>query len=62
MKEQVEEIILSLQESLEDLDKVENGSYGYKASAVRARKVMLETSKLLKEIRKEIQEAKNSHQ
>tara|TARA_R110002074_G_scaffold377714_3_gene555286 strand:+ start:136 stop:324 length:189 start_codon:yes stop_codon:yes gene_type:complete len=62
MKEHVEKIILSLQESLEDLDKVENGSYGYKSAAVRARKVMLESSKLLKDIRKEVQEAKNSHE
>lgn len=62
MKERVEEIILSLQESLTDLGKVEDGSYGYKAAAVRARKVMLESSKLLKDIRKEVQEAKNSHE
>jgi len=62
MREQVEEVIAKLQESLDDLDKVENGSYGYKAAAVRARKTMLETSKHLKDIRKEVQDAKNSHE
>ena len=62
MKELVEEVIEMLQGSIKDLDKVENGSYGFKAAAVRSRKTMLETSKLLKDLRKEIQEAKNSHE
>jgi hypothetical protein len=62
MREQVQEVIASLEDSLRDLEKVENGSYGYKAAAVRARKIMLESSKLLKDIRKEVQEAKNSHE
>lgn len=44
-----------------DVDKVEAGTYGYKASAPRARKAALIAIKELKELRSEIQEKKNSH-
>jgi len=62
MREQVEKIIAELQETLLDLELVEKGTRGYKAAAVRARRATLEASKELKEIRKQVQEVKNSHQ
>jgi predicted DNA-binding transcriptional regulator len=62
MREQVEKIIAELQEALLDLELVEKGTRGYKAAAVRARRATLEASKELKEIRKQVQEVKNSHQ
>jgi predicted nuclease with TOPRIM domain len=62
MREQVEKIITELQESLIDLELVEKGTRGYKAAAVRARRATLDASKELKEIRKQVQEVKNSHQ
>ena len=61
MREEVIEIIAELQDALADIEKVENGSYGFKAAAVRVRKVLLTSSKQLKDVRKEVQEAKNSH-
>jgi hypothetical protein len=44
-----------------DIDKVEAGTYGYKAAAPRARKAALTAIKELKELRSEIQNKKNSH-
>ena len=52
MKEKVLEIIESLNGILIDLEKVDNHAYGYKAAAVRARKVLHES-------RKEFQAKKN---
>jgi len=60
MREEVIEIIAELQDALADIEKVENGSY-FKAAAVRVRKVLLTSSKQLKDVRKEVQDAKNSH-
>ena len=62
MREQLENIIRDLKEIAEDLDKVEAGSYGYKSAAPRARKALMEASKVLREIRTEIQEVKKSHE
>ena len=62
MREQLENIIRDLKEATEDLDKVEAGSYGYKSAAPRARKALMEASKVLREIRTEIQEVKKSHE
>ena len=45
-----------------DIDKVESGTYGYKAAAQRARKAALTAIKELKELRVEIQNKKNSHE
>tara|TARA_R110001583_G_scaffold83662_5_gene220808 strand:- start:1308 stop:1493 length:186 start_codon:yes stop_codon:yes gene_type:complete len=59
MKEKVLEIIESLNGILIDLEKVDNHAYGYKAAAVRARKVLHESRKEFQEIRKEIQAKKN---
>ena len=59
MKEKVLEIIESLNGILTDLEKVDNHAYGYKAAAVRARKVLHESRKEFQEIRKEIQAKKN---
>ena len=38
MREELENIIRNLKEVMDDLDKVEAGSYGYKSAAPRARK------------------------
>jgi len=62
MRERLELIIEELKASMTDIDKVESGTYGYKAAAPRARKAALTAIKELKELRSEIQEKKNSHQ
>ena len=61
MRERLELIIEELKTAMVDVDKVETGSYGYKAAAPRARKAALTAIKELKELRMEIQEKKNSH-
>jgi hypothetical protein len=62
MREQVEKIIKDLELCLNDISKVEAGAYGYKSAAPRARKVLMEASKQLKEIRAEVQEVKKAHE
>ena len=61
MRERLEIIIEELKTAMADVDKVEAGTYGYKAAAPRARKATLSAIKELKELRSEIQEKKNSH-
>tara|TARA_Y100001973_G_C5155338_1_gene310393 strand:+ start:258 stop:446 length:189 start_codon:yes stop_codon:yes gene_type:complete len=61
MRERLELIIEELRTAMVDVDKVESGTYGYKAAAPRARKAALTAIKELKELRAEIQEKKNSH-
>lgn len=61
MRERLELIIEELKSAMGDIDKVESGSYGYKAAAPRARKAALTAIKELKELRLEIQNKKNSH-
>lgn len=61
MRERLEIIIEELKAAMPDVDKVESGTYGYKAAAPRARKAALTAIKELKELRAEIQEKKNSH-
>ena len=61
MRERLEIIIEELKAAMTDVDKVESGTYGYKAAAPRARKTALTAIKELKELRAEIQEKKNSH-
>ena len=61
MRERLEIIIQELRDAMIDIDKVESGSYGYKAAAPRARKAALTAIKELKELRAEIQSTKNSH-
>jgi hypothetical protein len=61
MRERLEIIIEELRAAMADVDKVEAGTYGYKAAAPRARKAALAAIKELKELRAEIQEKKNSH-
>jgi hypothetical protein len=61
MRERLELIIEELKNAITDIDKVESGTYGFKAAAPRARKVALTAIKELKELRAEIQEKKNSH-
>ena len=62
MRERLEIIIEELKLALVDIDKVEVGTYGFKAAAPRARKAALTAIKELKELRAEIQIKKNSHQ
>jgi len=62
MREELEKIIHNLKEVMDDLDKIEAGSYGYKSAAPRARKALMEASKELREVRTVIQEVKNSHE
>ena len=62
MRDQLEKIIHTLKEVMEDLDKVEAGAYGYKSAAPRARKALMEASKDLRDIRTVVQEVKNSHE
>ena len=59
MNNKVLEIISLLNGTADDIDKVENKKYGYKSSAVRARKAFQEAIVLLKELRKEVQDKKN---
>mgnify|MGYP001421021643 FL=1 len=61
MREHIEKIIRDLEGCLDDLDKVQAGGYGYKSAAPRARKVLMESSKSLREVRAEVQEIKKSH-
>ena len=61
MREHIEKIIKDLEGCLDDLDKVQAGGYGYKSAAPRARKVLMESSKSLREVRAEVQEVKKSH-
>jgi hypothetical protein len=61
MREQVEKIIRSLEECLDDLDKVNAGGYGYKSAAPRSRKALMAASKELREVRAQVQEIKKSH-
>jgi len=61
MREQIERIIKDLEGCLDDLDKVNAGGYGYKSAAPRARKILMEASKDIRNIRTEIQETKKSH-
>ena len=61
MRERLELIIEELRSAMIDIDKVESGTYGFKAAAPRARKAALTAIKELKELRSEIQEKKNSH-
>ena len=62
MRERLELIIEELKMAMADIDKVDAGTYGFKAAAPRARKAALLAIKELKELRTEIQEKKNSHQ
>ena len=62
MRERLELIIEQLRTAMADIDKVDAGSYGFKAAAPRARKAALTAIKELKDLRAEIQEKKNSHQ
>jgi|TARA_R110001583_G_scaffold64681_1_gene187417 hypothetical protein len=62
MREELENIIRDLKEIAEDLDKVEAGSYGYKSAAPRARKSLMEASKVLRDIRTTVQETKKTHE
>ncbi len=52
-------MIEGLQAILEDIEKVDEKSYGYKAAAVRARKTLHEARGQFQELRKEIQAKKN---
>ena len=51
MRERLQLIIEELKVAMADVDKVEAGSYGYKAAAPRARKAALTAIKELKELR-----------
>ena len=62
MREEIEKVILDLKDILADLDKVDAGGYGYKSAAPRARKVLMEASKQLKDVRSQVQEVKKSHE
>lgn len=59
MKEKLLETIEKLNEALADIEKVEDKAYGYKAAAVRARKVLHEAKGVCQDLRKEIQAKKN---
>ena len=59
MKQKLEQLIERLQAILEDVEKVDEKSYGYKAAAVRARKTLHEARGQFQELRKEIQAKKN---
>ena len=48
MRERLQTIIEELKNTLADVDKVEAGTYGYKAAAPRARKAALTAIKELK--------------
>lgn len=62
MRDQLEKIIRDLKEILEDLDKVEAGAYGFKSAAPRARKVLMDASKDIRDVRAKVQEVKKTHE
>ena len=62
MREEIEKVIKDLQMCLDDLSKIDAGGYGYKSAAPRARKVLMEASKQLKEVRAKVQEVKKAHE
>ena len=59
MKQKLEQLIEGLQAILDDIEKVDEKSYGYKAAAVRARNTLHEARGQFQELRKEIQAKKN---
>jgi len=59
MKEEILKIIENLNNTIEDIEKVENKKYGFKSAAVRSRKVCQDAANKLKDIRKQIQIVKN---
>ena len=59
MNDKMLEIISILNGTAYDLDKLENKKYGYKSSAVRARKACQAAINMLKQMRKDIQDSKN---
>ena len=59
MNDKMLQIISILNGTADDLDKLENKKYGYKSSAVRARKACQEAINMLKQMRKDIQDSKN---
>ena len=62
MREELEKVIRDLKEVLDEVDKVEAGSYGYKSAAPRARKAFMEATKELKSLRTKIQDKKKEHE
>jgi len=62
MREEIEKVIKDLELCLADISKVEAGGYGFKSAAPRARKVLMEASKTLKDVRTKVQEVKKSHE
>ena len=52
MKQKLEQLIEGLQAILEDIEKVDEKSYGYKAAAVRARKTLHEARGQFQELLK----------
>lgn len=62
MRDKLEQIIKELQQAMLDLEKVETGAYGYKSAAPRARKVLMDTTKKLKDLRVEVQDKKKEHE
>lgn len=62
MREEIEKVIKDLELCLDDISKVEAGGYGFKSAAPRARKVLMEASKTLKDVRTKVQEVKKSHE
>ena len=43
-----------------DLDKVDAGAYGYKSAAPRVRKILMESTKKIKDLRTAVQDKKKS--
>ena len=62
MRDKLEQILKELQQAMLDLEKVETGADGYKSAAPRARKVLMESTKKLRDLRVEIQEKKKEHE
>jgi hypothetical protein len=62
MRDKLEQILKELQQAMLDLEKVEAGAYGFKSAAPRARKVLMESTKKLRDLRIEIQEKKKEHE
>ena len=60
MNNKILKIISLLNGTADDIDKIQNKKYGYKAAAVRARKTFQEVIVLLRELRKDVQVNKNS--
>tara|TARA_Y100001938_G_C7884918_1_gene326886 strand:+ start:487 stop:681 length:195 start_codon:yes stop_codon:yes gene_type:complete len=60
IENKIERLVNTLEECLGDAQKIDQRSYGWKAACPRVRKNLLNVARECGELRKEVQEIKNS--